>query len=143
MKKIVAIFMMVILVMSSASAFAGNDITVTVEGVALEFDVPPQIIEGRTLVPVRKIFEALGARVDWVQDAQLVIASYGTSILSMEIGNETFTVTDVLTGETRVIALDVPSQIVDGSTLVPARAISESMGKKVNWINETRTVTID
>ena len=143
MKKIFVLVLAVVMVMTSQCVFAQNDITVTFKGVAIEFDVQPQIIEGRTLVPMRKIFEALGANVNWVQEAQLVIATYGTSILSMEIGKNTFTVTDVMSGETRVIELDVPARIIDGRTLVPVRAISESAGRKVDWINETRTVTID
>ena len=143
MKKLLLIVLAIALVLSSHATFASDDIAVMVEGTKVEFDVPPQIIDGRTLVPVRKIFEALGAKVNWVEEADLVVASYGTSILSMEIGKDTFVVTDVISGETRIIEIDVPPQIVDGRTLVPARAISESMGRKVDWVNETRTVVID
>jgi hypothetical protein len=45
-------------------AYAENAITVTIDGNALAFDVPPQLIGGRTMVPMRIIFEALGASVE-------------------------------------------------------------------------------
>ena len=142
MKKVFLIVLAMLMVFSTQSAFAQDDIRVTIEGVQIEFDVPPQIVEGRTLVPMRKIFEALGAKVTWVQEAQMVIATYDTSILTMEIGKDSFTVTDVVTEETKVVTLDVTSRVIDGRTLVPVRAISESAGRKVEWDNATRTVVI-
>lgn len=143
MKKFILIILAMIMVFSTQNVFARDDIRVTIEGVEIEFDVPPQIVEGRTLVPMRKIFEALGAKVTWVQEAQLVIATYDTSILTMEIGKDSFTVTDVVTEETKVVTLDVSSRVIDGRTLVPVRAISESAGRKVEWDNATKTVVIE
>ena len=142
MKKICALILLLVLISSFQSVYAHDDVTVTINGYAVEFDVPPQIIDGRTMVPMRKIFESLGANVNWIEEKSLVVATYKASIITMPIGENSFSVTDVLTDETRVVELDVPPMIINGRTLVPARAVSEAIGKTVNWNGNTRTVII-
>lgn len=142
MKKICALILVFVLISSFQSVYAREDLTVTINGYKVQFDVPPQIINGRTMVPMRKIFEALGANVDWVAEKNLVIATYKTSIITMPIGENSFSVTDVLTNETLMVELDVAPMITDGRTLVPVRAVSEALEKKVNWNGDTRTVSI-
>lgn len=143
MKKLVAIVLaFVIIVTLGSAAFAQDEITVLVNNYILEFDVPPQIIDGRTMVPMRKIFEAYGATVDWVAEMNLVLAAYNTNIIAMPINEYSFLITDAITNETKTVTLDVPVQVVDGRTLVPVRAISEAMGKSVTWDDATKTVVI-
>ena len=142
MKRIMALSICFLLLFS-LPVMAADEVTVVLSGEVLEFDVPPQIIGDRTMVPMRKIFESLGASVQWVADGQLILAAYQTNIIAMRVGEMSFTVTDVLTNETQTVELDVPPQIVNDRTLVPVRAISESLQKKVSWDGETRTVTID
>ena len=143
MKRIFTVFLVLVLAFSCV-IFAGAEdgITVKVNGIVMEFDVPPQIINGRTMVPMRGVFEMLGAKVEWVGEMSLAVATYETSIISMRIGEHSFTVTDVLTGETENIALDVPAQIVGSRTLIPLRAVSEALGKTVEWDAATRTAKI-
>ena len=144
MKRITTIILTLILLITCTSVcHANDDVKVLINNYPLEFDVPPQIIDGRTMVPMRKIFEAFGAKVDWIQDMQTVIAVYKTSIIAMPANEYSFSVTDVVTNETKTVTLDVPVQIIDGRTLVPARAISEAIGKKVDWDPSTRTVLIN
>ena len=126
----------------SSVAFASDEISVVVDGKKVEFDVPPQIMEGRTMLPMRKTFEAFGANVEWIGEMNLVLATYKSKIVAMEIGKENFKVTDVLVGESEFFDLDVKATIVEGRTLVPVRAIAESFGFKVEWDGDTRTVTI-
>ena len=122
---------------------AQNDITVTIDGVKIDFnDVPPQIVEGRTLVPMRKIFESLGAEVTWIDSTRSIVAVKGTTVIGMTIDSDKMTVTNLVTSESKNVILDVPAVIVDSRTMVPARAISESLGLKVEWDNNTRTVKI-
>ena len=142
MKKLYALILIFVLLFSFQNVHAQNEITVTINGYFVMFDVPPQIINGRTMVPMRIIFESLGANVDWVGEENLVVATYKTNIITMPIGEMSFSVIDVLTNETRVVELDVAPTIIDGRTLVPARAVSEAIGKTVNWDNDTRTVII-
>lgn len=118
----------------SVSAFA--DINITVDNQKLNSDVSPVIVEGRTLVPVRAIFEELGADVNWDADTQTVTATKNGLNISLQINNKSA----VVNNENKT--LDVPAQIVDGRTMVPARFVAESMGCNVGWDSDTQTVTI-
>ncbi len=128
---------------SYGNAFPERAVTVTINDEVIEFDEPARLINSRTMVPMRKIYESLGATVQWVDEAQLILASFRTSIIAMEIGKKSFDITELLTGETRTIELDVPPQVVGvGTTLVPVRAISEALGKTVEWDDQTSMVII-
>ena len=104
--------------------------------VAIPLDVPPTIINDRTMLPLRAIFEALGAMVSWDEETKTVFAVNGDIVIAMQIGQEVMYVN----GER--VELDSPSVIVDDRTLVPVRAIAEAFGNKVTYDGETKTVTI-
>lgn len=142
MKKIVALLLAVITLVSSVGAFAEQLVTVTLDGQEIEFDVPAQVINDRTMVPMRKIFEALGASVDWVEAEQGIVAIKDSKLIAMKIDSPVLVIADVSTGEQNRIELDVPPMILDSRTLVPVRAISESLGIKVDWAAETQTVVL-
>lgn len=99
-------------------------------------DVPPQAIDGRTMVPVRAIFEALGATVEWDGETQTVTGQRGDTTVIMQLGSTTAYVN----GEEK--NLDVPAQAVEGRTLVPARFISEALGCDVTWYQDTQTAAV-
>ena len=113
-----------------------NNITVSIDGKNVAFDVPPQLINNRTMVPLRAIFEALGATVEWNNDTQTVISSKGNTIISLTINNPTMYVNGTK------VSLDSPACLINGRTLVPVRAISEAFGTSVNWNGSTQTVAI-
>lgn len=142
MKKIISIITAVIVMLSAVGVLAEQIVTVTLNGNPIEFDVPAQIIEDRTMVPMRKIFESLGATVDWIEEQQGIVATKDSKIIVLKIGSDLMVVTDIMTGTQEGITLDVPPQIIDGRTLVPVRAISESLGVAVGWIAETQTVVL-
>lgn len=104
-----------------------KDVTVIVNGETLSFDAPPQIVQDRVLVPMRAIFEKLGAGVLWDGDTQTVTANKGGTEISLTIGKETASV------NYNLVPLDVPAMIVNDRTMVPLRFISESMGASVDW----------
>ena len=124
-KKIISILTVVTMLMGmlSISVLANDIITVVLDGEQLIFDVKPQIISGRTMVPMRKIFEAMGASVEWEGSSQKITATKGDITIIMQINNESI----IVNGKN--ITLDVPPQLVDGRTLVPARAVAESLKK--------------
>lgn len=111
-------------------------IQVKLNGTYLNMDVPPTIIDGRTLVPLRAIFEALNADVVWDNNTKTVTGSKGSTTVVLKINSKTAQVNGKNT------LLDVPATIVDGRTMVPARFIAESLGQKVGWAENLRTVLI-
>ena len=113
-----------------------GDAKITTNGTAKDLDVPAQLIDNRTMVPLRAIFEALGASVEWDGDTKTVTSVKGDTTVKLTVGENKLTVN----GTEK--ALDVPGQIVENRTLVPVRAISEAFGCEVGWDAETRTVTI-
>ena len=135
-KKIISAVCAASMTFLSASAFAADDITVLLNGDAIEFDVAPIIENDRTLVPLRAIFEALGAEVEWDGDNQTVISAKGDDTCIFQIGNDKMFVN----GEAKT--LDVAAKIVEDRTLIPLRAVSEAYSCTVDWDGDTRTVTI-
>lgn len=115
---------------------AAQPITVRVNGAPVKFDIAPQVIQGRTLVPLRPIFEALGVQLTWQAETKTIIGTKGNINIVLKIGDR-----QALKG-TEVITLDVPPQILYGRTLVPLRFIAESMGTYVSWDGEKKVVRI-
>lgn len=113
-----------------------KSIDVKVNGKSINFDQAPIIDNGRTLVPVRAIFEALGASVEWYSETGTVVSKRGNTTIKMTIGSST------MQKDSKDISLDVPAQIINDRTLVPVRAIAEAFGCNVDWNSNTQTVTI-
>ena len=111
-------------------------ISVRVNAKDIDFDQPPIIVDGRTLVPLRAIFEAMGATVDWDQDTQTVVSELDGIKISLQIGS------NVLYRNGEPVELDVPAQVVNNRTLVPARAIAEAYDAYVGWDGVLKTVEI-
>ena len=111
-------------------------ITVFLNGEQLVFDVQPTLEEGRTLVPMRAIFEALGAEVSWDNETFTAVAVKDNTIIAITVDD------NILFKNGEVTELDVPARLVDGRTLVPVRAVSEGLGADVQWDNESWTVHI-
>ena len=138
MKRILLVLFAVILsVTCFATVALAADVSVKLDGETLAFEQPPVIIEGRTLVPLRAIFEALGATVEWNGETKTVTSTKGDVTIKLAIGS------NVLNKNDESVELDVPAQIVgEGYTMVPARAIAESFGVTVDWDDATKTVVL-
>lgn len=143
-KKITAAILCAATAAISAPAFAADDITVLLDGQAIEFDVAPIIENDRTLVPLRAVFEALGAQVDWDAEHRSVVSVKDNRFCTFQIGNDKLWISTATAAgsDTVVNTLDVPAQIKDDRTLIPLRAVSEAYECKVDWDGATRTVTI-
>ncbi len=113
-----------------------DKITVLLNNNEIEFDQPPIIHNDRTLVPVRAIFEALGATVAWDGTTNMVTAERNGTTIKIIIGDSYM----YKNGES--IYLDVPAMIVNERTLVPVRAISEAVGCIVDWDGDNKQVII-
>lgn len=141
-KKIIAMSLAAAL---SAAAFvtaalADDTIKVLVNNNQVKFaELDPFIENEHTLVPMREIFEALGAAVDWDSETKTVVSYDPVSDVSitMQIGS------DVMFIGEEAVTLETPAKITGSSTVVPVRAIAEGMNSKVGWNGETRTVTVE
>ncbi len=102
----------------------------------LGFEVPPIIENGRTLVPLRAIFEAMGATVTWNDTTNTITATKGSTTVILPIGSTAPTVN----GE--VYKLDVPAKIIDNRTLAPLRFVGEAFGGNVGWDENNSTIYI-
>jgi len=130
-------FASALLLARNASA-SGSAIQVTLDGRPISLDVPPQVIDGRTMVPMRAIFESLGALVTWDSSSQTVTAITSTGkIIRLTVGSRTIYIDNVAN------IIDAPAQIVDGRTMVSMRLVAQAMGLDVEWVPSTRSVTIE
>jgi N-acetylmuramoyl-L-alanine amidase len=109
---------------------------VNLDGKRLNFEVAPIIENDRTLVPLRAIFEAMGAHVEWDASTNTVTATRDGVKVVLTIGSTQPTV------DGKVWNLDVPAKIVKDRTLAPLRFVGEAFGGKVGWDQATYTVTM-
>ena len=124
-----------IVLLFPAIAFA-QPITVTMNGHPLEMEAPPIVQGGRTLVPLRAIFEALGATIWWDAKAQTITSSRGDRTVILIIGNRQATVNG------NIVPLDVPPAVIGGRTMVPVRFIADGLGARATWDARLRTVSV-
>ncbi len=109
---------------------------VLLDGKKLTFDVEPVNRSGRLLVPMRAIFEGLGAEVSWDGAARTASAVLGGRSVSVTIGSTAAVVNG------RAATLDVPAEIVSARTLVPLRFVMTALGADVEYIANERLVAI-
>lgn len=102
----------------------------------VQSDVEPQIIEGRTMVPVRAIFEGVGAAVEWNAEDKTITGTKGNTTIVMVIGEKSMTVN----GEN--INMDGAAMIIDARTYAPARYVAEAFDYDVSWNGELKEVII-
>lgn len=131
MKKLISFVLAIMLLTTIAGA-----VDLYVDTNKIETDTPPTVINGRTLVPVRAIFEALGATVEWDGTTNTATGVRDGVVVTIQIDNTTAYVN----GEAKI--LDVPAQLINNRTMVPARFISEALGCDVTWYAGTETVGV-
>lgn len=138
MRKVFVTWMLVALAVTGmpAAPVHAQGIQVIVDGQPVVFDQPPVTLGGRVLVPLRGVFERLGALVEWDPRTNTVTAVRGSTQVQLRIGSRQAFV------DGRAVFLDVPPMIVRGRTLVPLRFVSEAMGARVDWDPVARTVFI-
>jgi uncharacterized repeat protein (TIGR02059 family) len=124
---------------STPTAYSNSQgITVSVNGTLVQFDVAPMVIDGRVMVQMRPIFEALGATVEWndTDNIKTVTATKGSTTLVLQIGSYTATVNG------KTVTLVTPPLIINQHTMVPVRFVSDFLGYKVTWDAAGRQVDI-
>lgn len=151
MKRIISIILSVVMTAALFLALPvladDSEITVELDGVKIDFDVNSKVIDGRTMVPLRKIFEEIGALVKWDSDTQTVSARKNSKTITLAVDSNVLNIDSGKIDDegnpiTETVALEVPAQIVDERTLVPVRAISESFDLNVDWDEANNKVVI-
>ncbi len=137
MKKILSIIITIMLFSTTCiSASADDEISVYLDAKKIEFDVKPQIINERTMVPIRAIFEEMGAVVEWDQSTSTAISTKGDTIVKMTVNSMDMYVNNQL------VKMDTSPVVIDGRTLAPARYVAEAFGANVQWCQKNNTVVI-
>lgn len=132
-----AIFVLVVIItgMVCYDAFA-DDITIVLNGRRVNLDTPPIRQSGMVFVPLRGVFERMGASVDYNKNQNRITSTRGSKAIALRIGDEYA----VVNGSRRKI-LFAPF-VQDNRVYVPLRFLSESMGCEVNWHPPSSTVSI-
>ncbi|WP_449240505.1 copper amine oxidase N-terminal domain-containing protein [Desulfoscipio gibsoniae] len=121
-------------------AMAVEPIRVIVDGKDLSFDVSPKLENGRLMVPMRAIFEALDVQVEWDNVTNTIIGenliTKGSNI-KLVVGRKTAYIND------KAVELDMPAKVIEGRVLVPLRFVAEALGGNVEWTAGNSIVNID
>lgn len=117
-------------------AHAEQTVKVIIDGEVQKLEVSPIIKNNRTLVPLRGIFEELGAKVTWEQKTQTITLEKLSSKVKLTIGS------DVAVVNGKQLKLSEPAQLINNRTFVPLRFVAESLSGKVAWDQAKHTVNI-
>ena len=139
LKKALCLLMSTGMLLSGVTVAYGEEsnISLQINGSEISAEVPPTIMEGRTMVPVRAIFEAVGANIDFDAETKTITAKKGDTTVNMTVGAKIATV------NSKEVQLDAPAVIVNGRTLAPARFVAETFGYTVQWDAENKIVKIN
>lgn len=136
MKMLIKFIVCVMMSMMVSSFVYANEISIEIMGQKLSIDNVPQIIEGRTMVPVRAIFEGIDADVDWDSETKVIKGVKDGTVVIMQIDNRQFSIN----GSEEY--MDAAPLIIEGRTYAPARYVAEAFGFDVDWDSENKTVKI-
>ena len=127
---------LVLFLPQSAHAQPAKNISVLIDGTPVTFDVPPSIINNRTLVPFRALAEAINVNVSWDTSAQTITAFSNDTDIRLQINNATAYKNNT------PLTLDVPPVIINNRTLVPLRFFSEAFDCQVDFDKLSYLITI-
>ncbi len=137
LKQAVMFLLVLSTILLAVPSYATQDeIKILLDGDQLALDMSPQIVNGRVLLPMRAIFEALGASVEWDDKTKTVTGTNGDIKIVLTIDSTKAYVNGI------ELTLAVPAMIIDNRSMVPLRIIAESFGIDVSWDEKTRTVRI-
>jgi iron complex transport system substrate-binding protein len=137
MRRGLLFFFFLLLMLPMASPAWGRNVTVVVNGETVGLDVPPVMRHGWIFVPLRGIFEKMGASVVFNRATRTVFARKGGQTVELKVGQEKARING------RNYLMIVPAIEISGRTLVPLRFVGEALGASVNWDSTTATVEVN
>jgi len=129
----------------------GNKIAFIQDGVGgskqqIRLDVPPTIVNGRTMVPLRFLAETFGAQIEWFAEEEEIQITYHDVFVQLWLHRKNGRMFDAMVQKGNdlptTIVLDTPPAIIQGRTMVPLRFIAETFGAKVEWNDATQTIVL-
>lgn len=135
-RMLVAVAVSLLCIIPTVSAYSEKVISLEVDGTVIRTEVPPTVIGGRTMVPVRDIFEACGASVTWDPATKKITGSKNGKNVVMQVGS------NKLYMNSSVATMDSTPVIIDGRTLAPARYVALGFGGTTQWDSLNRVVVI-
>ena len=144
MKKFLTCFVATLTVLgSSVPALAADNMSVYVNSQKVYYDVQPQTINGRIMVPMRATFSALGADVTYHKELGAISAQKGNDRVVMLLGEKRMGVFEISTNEAKkFVDSDVAPTVINGRTLIPLRAVSDCFDCDITWNNQTKSAYI-
>ena len=138
MKKTYKIILLslILILCFTVTAFAQDVIKVYVDNERVDFDVAPFIEKGRTLIPLRGVFEKLGAKVDWNKNLLEVVIKDENNEIEMILGKDKVMVNGIIKD------IDVPTKMINSRTFAPLRFVAENLGHTVRWEESTNSIYI-
>lgn len=122
--------------LAAAMTVSASAVDLYIDWNKIDTDVPPTAISGRTMVPMRAIFESLGCTVEWDAETQTATGIRDDIEIVIPLGSTTAYVN----GEEWT--LDVPAQAINNRTMVPARFVGEALDCVVTWDAKTKTAAV-
>lgn len=121
-----------------AHHYRAKEVNIVIDGEKMTAtDMPPVILEDRTLVPARAVFETMGAEVAWNAQTKEVYVKKESDVVILKIDDEIGIKNGI------AFTMDVPAKIINDRTVIPVRAVSEALGCEVGWDAKTRVVSIE
>ena len=136
MRRLLLTLVIICLFINCLTVCAEQNIMLVLNGEKVNCDVPPRIVNDRTLIPVRALFEDMGAKVSWDESKKSVTINYDNTEIILKADSKVAYVN----GNTKI--LDVAATIINSRTMIPVRFIAESFGCEVNWDEKTKTVSV-
>lgn len=141
MKKIIISISLALTMLISSAVYA-KDIMVIINGEQLVTDTAPQLVNERTMLPMRAVFEALGADVTWIGEDELIVVTNNDCMIVMKIGSNILSLQKIMDDKPIIIELDAAPYIFNERTMIPVRAVAEALNAAVDWNGDTSVVTI-
>ena len=132
-KRILYIIAILLLVTNS---YADTDIKLIINDVVIQNETKPLIINNRTMLPVRVIFESLGADVQYDSESKTIYGNRGSINVTMKINDTTAYINGL------EYFLDSPPVIINGRTYAPARFLCDALNYGIEWIADSKTIII-
>lgn len=138
MKKLfITFFIMLLPLFVNINVAASDDIEVMLNNNYIKFDVPPQIINDRVMVPIRAILEAMGATVEWNEEKQTAFCKKGDTEVEVVLN------LGYLWVNNQLVQMVCNPVVINGRILVPARSVAEAFDYKVSWRGTAQIVIIN